>query len=263
MCANKPSFCTFVLCNCSSYEILAISLTIDQGNSSAKLAVWDGSENLCQQSVPTLTPEVVEALIDRFHPSQALVCTVTGNGPKLARWLRDRGIARSLEVRTDMPLPLRIDYRTPQTLGEDRVAAAVGAWSLFPGQTLLVVDMGTAVTYDVVTPDARYHGGNIAPGVGMRLRSLHSFTARLPKVDGYGETPLLGFDTVTAMRAGAIRGVVAEIAYYRSKLPVNTRVVLSGGWSPRISEFLDFPVTIDTSLVTKGLLSILLYNEDK
>ena len=65
------------------------------------------------------------------------------------------------------------------------------------------------------------------------------------------------------MRAGAVRGVVSEIAYYRSHLPADTRIVLTGGWAQRVSEFLDFPVTIDKCLVTKGLLSILLYNEDK
>jgi type III pantothenate kinase len=162
-----------------------------------------------------------------------------------------------------MPMPLKIDYATPHTLGEDRIAAAVGAWSLFPGENSLVVDMGTAVTYDLVSADGHFKGGNIAPGIGMRLRSLHSFTARLPEVGGYGDTPLLGTDTATAMRAGAVRGVVGEIAYYRAMLPVDTRIVLTGGWAHRVNEFLDFEATIDPCLVTKGLLSILLYNENK
>lgn len=180
----------------------------------------------------------------------------------MAQWLVTQGVD-AREVSHDMPLPLELDYATPQTLGEDRIAAAVGAWSLFPGQNLLVVDMGTAVTYDVVGADGHFRGGNIAPGIGMRLRSLNSFTARLPKVGGYGETPLVGFDTATAMRAGAVRGVVAEIAYYRSMLPENTQVVLTGGWASHVSEFLEFPVTVEKCLVTKGLLSILLYNENK
>lgn len=242
---------------------MSLKLTIDQGNSSAKIAVWDGAELIHDESVDKLTRDNLEAVIDRFSPESALFCSVTGNGPKMARWLRSKGIARACEVSHDMPLPLSLGYGTPQTLGEDRIAAAVGAWSIYPGETSLVVDMGTAVTYDVVSADGTFTGGNIAPGVGMRLRALRSFTARLPEVGGYGDTPLFGFDTVTAMRAGAIRGVVAEIAYYRSKLPEGTRVVLTGGWSRRIAEFLDFPVTVEPCLVTKGLLSILLYNENK
>lgn len=241
---------------------MGLNLTIDQGNSSAKLAVWDGSELVDQEELKQLQPEHLQRVVEQFGPARALCCSVTGNGKKIARHLLGMGVS-AREVSYDMPLPLVLDYATPHTLGEDRIAAAVGAWSLFPGENLLVVDMGTAVTYDLVSADGHFRGGNIAPGIGMRLRSLHSFTARLPEVTGYGDTPLFGIDTATAMRAGAVRGVVAEIAYYRSKLGAETRIVLTGGWARHVSEFLDFDVTVDPCLVTKGLLSILLYNENK
>ena len=241
---------------------MGLNLTIDQGNSSAKIALWDGSELVEQEVTDTLTKQQLEGVVTRFRPGRALVGTVTGNGPRIARFLRELGVPYARELSYDMPLPLKLDYATPHTLGEDRIAAAVGAWSLFPGENSLVVDMGTAVTYDLVTAEGHFAGGNIAPGIGMRLRSLHSFTARLPQVSGYGETPLLGSDTATAMRAGAVRGVAAEISYYRSTLPKDTNLVLTGGWARRVSEFLDFPVTLEPCLVTKGLLSILLFNDD-
>lgn len=237
------------------------SLTIDQGNSSAKIAVWRGSQLIDEETFTRLKASDLDRVVNQFAPRKALCCSVTGNGAEIARWLEERGVtARELSCR--LPLPLAIDYATPRTLGEDRIAAAVGAWSLFPGEDCLVVDMGTAVTYDVVTADGHYIGGNIAPGVGMRLRALRSFTARLPEVNGYGPTPEFGTDTTTAMRAGAVRGVVAELNYYRSLLPEGTRVVLTGGWSKRVSEFCDFPVVLDPCLVTKGLLAILLFNEN-
>lgn len=239
---------------------MGLNLTIDQGNSSAKIAVWDGDRLMDEESMKELTRQQLAKMVDRFRPARALCCSVTGNGTRISQWLADRGVD-AMEVRHDMPLPLKLDYTTPHTLGEDRIAAAIGAWSMFPSQDSLVVDLGTAATYDFVSADGRFKGGNIAPGIGMRLRSLHSFTARLPQVGGYGETPLLGHDTATAMRAGAVRGVVAEIAYYRSQLPHGTRVVLTGGWARHVSEFLDFPVTVEKCLVTKGLLSILIYNE--
>jgi type III pantothenate kinase len=237
---------------------MALNLTIDQGNSSAKIAVWDGETPIDQEVAPKLSKELLAKVVEKFHPVRAICCSVTGNGRRIAQWLETQGV-KAGEVHYQMPLPLVLDYATPSTLGEDRIAAAVGAWSLHPGENSLVVDMGTAVTYDLVSADGHFRGGNIAPGIGMRLRSLHSFTARLPQVVGYGDTPLLGIDTATAMRAGAVRGVVAEIAYYRSCLPEGTNIVLTGGWADRVSEFLDFPVTIDKCLVTKGLLSILLY----
>lgn len=236
-------------------------LTIDQGNSSAKIALWEGPELIKEETFQRrLHKRDLEEVVSRYSPRKALCCSVTGNGEEMVAWLSKRGIQAS-ELSSRLPLPLVIDYKTPATLGPDRIAAAVGAWSLFPRENSLVVDMGTAVTYDVVTADGHYAGGNIAPGVGMRLRALRSFTARLPEVNGYGETPEFGHDTMTAMRAGAVRGVAGEINYYRGLLPHETRVVLTGGWSKRVSELLDFPVTIDPCLVTKGLLSILLYNE--
>lgn len=240
---------------------MGLNLTIDQGNSSAKIAVWDGDTLVDQEVAGSLSRELLSKVVERFRPSRALCCSVTGNGKRIAQWLGTQGVAAH-EVNWHMPLPLILDYATPHTLGEDRIAAAVGAWSLRPGENSLVVDMGTAVTYDLVSADGHFRGGNIAPGIGMRLRSLNSFTARLPKVVGYGDTPLLGTDTATAMRAGAVRGVVSEIVYYRNSLPEGTNVVLTGGWAERVSEFLDFPVIHEKCLVTKGLLSILLYNED-
>lgn len=236
-------------------------LTIDQGNSSAKIALWEGAELIDEETFRRpLERADLEGVVRRFTPRRALCCSVTGNAPEIVEWLTGMGI-QAKALSSALNLPLVIDYRTPQTLGADRIAAAVGAWSLFPDQDCLVVDMGTAVTYDVVSADGHYRGGNIAPGVGMRLRALRSFTARLPEVNGYGDTPLFGFDTMTAMRAGALRGVVSEINYYRSLLPEGTRVVLTGGWSKRVSEFLTFPVTVEPNLVTEGLLAILLFND--
>ncbi len=240
---------------------MSLDLTIDQGNSSVKLVIWNHDQVVNQETVNELTRQHLAKIVDHYQPRRALCCSVTGNGKRLAQWLSTQGVD-AREVSHDMPLPLRIDYATPTTLGADRIAAAVGAWSLFPQQNSLVVDMGTAVTYDVVSADGHFVGGNIAPGIGMRLRSLHSFTARLPQVGGYGDTPMWGIDTATAMRAGAVRGVISEIAYYRSQLPEATNIVLTGGWAPHVSEMLEFPTTVDKCLVTKGLLSILLHNEN-
>lgn len=237
-------------------------LTIDQGNSSAKIALWEGPELIDEETFQRRLQRCdLENILSRFAPRKALCCSVTGNGREMVRWLSDRGVD-ARELSSDLPMPLTIGYQTPSTLGPDRIAAAVGAWSLFPGQNSLVVDMGTAVTYDVVTADGVFSGGNIAPGVGMRLRALRSFTARLPEVNGYGETPLFGFDTMTAMRSGAVRGVVAEVQYYRSLLPEGTRTVLTGGWSRCVASLLGFETAVEPCLVTKGLLSILLYNEN-
>ena len=167
-----------------------------------------------------------------------------------------------MELNRLTPLPIAIDYSTPDTLGVDRIAAAVGAWSLHRGREILTVDAGTAITYDRVTADGHYIGGNIAPGIGMRLKALNQFTVQLPLISGRGEVRLWGNSTESAMRSGAVNGVLAEITYYRSKLPADAVIVMGGGWGYELSQKLDFITDYQEGLVNRGLNEILIYNEN-
>ena len=180
---------------------MGLNITIDQGNSSVKVAIWDGTHLVEEENLKELTRQQLARIVDRFRPGRALCCSVTGNGRRYVQWLNAAGVDAA-EVSLAMPLPLQFDYATPSTLGADRIAAAAGAWSLMPGRNMLVVDMGTAVTYDFVSAEGRFKGGNIAPGIGMRLRSLHNYTARLPEVNGYGDIPRLGHARRSRTRRG-------------------------------------------------------------
>ena len=100
------------------------------------------------------------------------------------------------------PVPVSIGYNTPLTLGTDRLAAVVGANDCSPGKDILVIDIGTCVTYDLISSSAEYLGGNISPGPTMRLKALHEYTSRLPLVERRGEAPLVGYSTETAIRSG-------------------------------------------------------------
>lgn len=239
---------------------MGFSLTIDQGNSSVKVAVWDGNRLIDYKSHVTLGDDEIQDLVARYPIARAMYCTVAEQQELLASLLASAGIA-ARELTPMTAVPLTIDYATPSTLGVDRVAAAVGAASLHPGKELLVVDAGTAVTYDRVTARRHFMGGNIAPGVGMRLKALHAYTAQLPLVSSRGETRLWGNSTESALRSGAINGVVAEISYYRSRMPHDSVVVLAGGWGRELAEKLDFETDYQECLVNRGLNDLLLYNE--
>lgn len=247
---------------------MGFNLTIDRGNTSTKVVVWHDGEAVCRAE--WRGADVGAALADLIAPYRldgAIACSVAADPQPLLLIAERQGAARVMEFTTSMPVPLAIDYRTPGTLGVDRLAAAVGAASLCPGTDLLVADIGTAATYDVVTSDGRYLGGNIAPGVRMRLAGLHEHTSRLPLVESRGDTPDFGYDTATAMRAGAVRGVVAEILYYRGLESAKPRrTFVSGGWGAEIMKMLPggtADVEYDKYLVNQGLNRILLYNEDK
>lgn len=245
---------------------MGYNLTIDQGNTAAKIAVWNGVELAALAIEPVLNDEALANITEPFDQTieNAIFCSVSKAERSIERLLRPYA-KKIMHLSSEMPLPIKIDYGTPGTLGEDRIAAAVGAWSLFPGESILVVDAGTAVTYDAVTADGRFAGGNIAPGISMRLEALHRFTARLPKLSmphNIDSREFLGHDTASAMILGSVYGIVGSVAYYRSRLPEGTKVVMTGGWARELSKLCDFNVEVEPDLASKGLNRILLYNED-
>lgn len=240
---------------------MSLNLTIDQGNSAAKVCLWEGDRLLSYSHFHTLDTVIIDSIIDDYAPVAAIYCSVADQGDDVTERMADRGV-RVVRLTADTPLPLTIGYRSPGTLGTDRVAAAVGAWAAHPGRDILVADLGTAITYDVVRAGGRYAGGNIAPGVRMRLEALNRFTARLPMVEADDDTPLWGDTTATALKAGAVNGVVGELTYYRSRLPHDTVTMLTGGDSRLIAPRLGFAAETRPHLVSEGLNSILRYNEN-
>ena len=169
-----------------------------------------------------------------------------------------------LYVTGQTPAPVAVLYRTPATLGPDRLAAVVGAVTLQPGRPLLVVDAGTCVTYELVDAAGRYVGGNISPGLDMRLSALREHTARLPLVAPMGDIPAMGYDTETAIRAGVVRGIQFEIEgyirHYREKYP-DLFVFLTGGNRLNFDTRLKNCIFADKYLVPRGLDRILEYND--
>lgn len=246
---------------------MAINLTIDQGNSAAKLALWDNEQLIDLFIVDSLTPHELNSFLMRHKTpvDAAIYCSVASRGQEIIQWLKNHA-SKVMRLSSQTPIPLKIDYLTPNTLGADRVAACTGAWHLCPGSDLLVVDAGTAVTYDHVSASGHFVGGNIAPGMSMRLEALHRFTARLPRVEvprDLTEASLFGKDTASAMISGAIFGIVGALSYYRSMLPENAKVVLTGGWAPELSKICQFQTVVDQNLVSRGLNRILIYNENQ
>ena len=169
-----------------------------------------------------------------------------------------------MELTYQTPIPITNLYKTPQTLGVDRLAAVIAANYLKPKCHLLVIDAGTCVTYDFIDSKGHYHGGNISPGMRMRLKALSSFTDKLPKVSPKGELLPLGQTTETAIRAGVLHGIEYEMSGYikvfRKKYP-DLLVFLTGGDKFSFDENLKSLIFADRFLVLKGLNRILEYND--
>lgn len=242
-------------------------MTIDQGNSSAKAVVWHAGAPVASVRLFELSIEGLLPLLEEHEIDGCVYCNVGHPDAKFLETLR-RLVDGSLVVLThSTPLPISVEYASRSTLGNDRVAAAAGAASLFPGEGVLVVDAGTAVTVDILDPSPAFRGGNIAPGMALRFNSLHDYTSRLPLVDPDGPVPDFGYDTVTAIRSGVVGGMVSEIAdaFVKAREEFNcSRIALTGNDADVLFPLLKgrrLPVSRHQNLVGLGLLSIYLFNE--
>ena len=172
---------------------------------------------------------------------------------------------RKIELGPDTPLPIRIVYATPKTLGRDRIAAACGAMALLPGRHCLVVDAGTCITLDLVLASGVFLGGNIAPGLQMRLEAMHEKTARLPLADrAWPELPF-GDSTMHALQNGACLGALQEIerTWLAARDAFGTvALVLTGGDAPFLAERIKYEIFAAPGLVARGLYQILRFHAD-
>lgn len=237
-----------------------MNLIVDIGNSTAKVAVFDGDKIRTHKRLKGDYAAELAALFETFPITDCAYASVGEPHPEVEALLRER-VPHTLHVTGETPTPLICDYRTPATLGADRLAAAVGAAMLCPGAPLIVVDAGTCITYDYVTADSHYRGGNISPGLGMRLRALHDQTARLPMVSAEGEVPGVGYDTETAIRTGVIDGMESEIkGFIRMFLHRNPggRIFITGGNGYRFAT--EVEAERSDALVEIGLNRILTFN---
>lgn len=254
-----------------------VILTIDQGNTKAKLGVFriseSGSDKLLETYVFEGCPEIekVAEIIDRHGVEAAIYCSVGHIDVRFIETLRGLLPKDLLTMTHGTPLPVAIDYDTPTTLGLDRVAAAVGATVVVPAQSAVVVDAGTALTADLLISGPgrrpRYCGGRISPGLSMRFRALSEFTARLPLVVAGGDTPIVGRTTEESIRSGVVRGLVAEIegVYGDYNLEENTgetpaAMILTGGDAPLLMPLLEVMAIHEPHLNDIGLCEVLKYN---
>jgi type III pantothenate kinase len=163
-------------------------------------------------------------------------------------------------------LPIEVHYQTPETLGNDRIAAATGANFLRPDRDVLIIDAGTAITYEIVEASGVYIGGNISPGMTTRFRALHRFTEKLPLVREPEQISWLGTTTETAIQAGVVNGIIYEMDGYihdvRKKYP-DVFVFLTGGHSFYFERRLKNSIFAAINLVLVGLNRILEYNVEK
>jgi type III pantothenate kinase len=236
-------------------------LTIDIGNSRTKAAVFDRQGEIIHHEIITANPvDTLNSILTRYA-IQHVISSTTGK----RNWEMDalEVPGKKIQLQYQTPLPVQLVYTTPETLGTDRIAGACGAQFLFPSQHCLIISAGTCLTMDVVTGKGVFIGGNIAPGLTMRLKAMHEQTAGLPLVEpGWPDYPL-GDSTTHALQNGAglgmkweIEGMINTVKEAFSPLTI----MMTGGDAAFLAKKMESQIFVEPELVVKGLFKILSFN---
>jgi type III pantothenate kinase len=249
-----------------------MNLVIDLGNTSSHLYLYEGRMLVERRHIPHAIDSnvLLEFLGDR---QIEVVASIISNVVDIPLYIEDvmhgfknefdeEGLFIHLNHKT--ALPIKNLYQTPETLGTDRLAAAVGASALFPDMNVLIIDAGTCIKYDFVNSKAQYLGGSITPGFKMRFQALNHFTGKLPLLKP-GHYTGTGNTTETSMKSGVFMGIIMEmngfINYYKENKGLE-KVILTGGDAHHFEKELNFSIFAEPDLTGIGLNEILLHNQN-
>ncbi len=239
--------------------------TLDIGNTRSKLVVFNEQGNvIVEKQYESNRWQETEKTLTSYPVTHGLACTVA----KISHEQPELPFAKKdFEwewLSPETPVPIQLHYKSRETLGMDRLAAAIGAFHMFPGQNVLVVDAGTCVTYDIVTAEGKYPGGAIAPGLRMRFKALSHFTHALPELHPGEFDEIVGKSTHDSIRLGVQSGSVFEMAGFIDHFSLRfgkITVVMTGGDADYFAANLKNKIFVRPNLISYGLYKILQYNK--
>jgi type III pantothenate kinase len=239
-----------------------MNLIIDIGNTLTKVACFRDNELVTTVRYSSFTTDIARAWFKKYQIKRCILASVKENQKKITGFLKDNA-SLFIQLNHRTPLPFKISYLTPETLGKDRIAAVAGAYNKYPDSNVLIVDMGTAITYDFINSNAEYLGGNISPGLIMRYKALNAYTDSLPLIDNDEIKAEFGNDTRTAIIAGVQQGIRYElngyINYFLNHFD-KINIIFTGGDSKFFVNNLKNPIFVIPNLVLEGLNYILEFN---
>lgn len=258
----RRSFSAYLRAVFKTHGFLIVNLALDVGNTRIKSGLFRGRQLLQHSDWAAEEWPLIAEFADEMHVRQVVLASVAPVDEVAVARLKQQ-TDYWLEVTHLTPMPFAIAYKTPHTLGRDRIAAVAGAHAFWPGRNCLVIDCGTCIKYDLLTAEGVYLGGNIAPGASMRLKAMHEFTAQLPLVAMEMPADPIGISTTTALQNGALRGAALEmegfVQIFRRRFPDLT-IVLTGGDATFFRPVLPFDLLVELQLTLHGLNHLLLFN---
>lgn len=243
-----------------------MNLAIDVGNSLAKVALFDADQIIETLRTEELSVEFLAEIFRRNKRIDKAVMSAVREVPVDVEAYLSRKVKQFLNVDYRTRIPLRNRYQSPHTLGVDRLAAAVGAAAVYPASNILVVDLGTSITIDIVSAAGEFLGGNITLGAEGRFRALHEYTAHLPLLSLPEEVSIFGNDTTSAIQSGVVTGIVKELEGYIAEAEAaytDLKIIFTGGNANYFAKRMKNAIFATGDLVVFGLNTILEYNAKK
>lgn len=238
-----------------------MKLTLDIGNTNSKYAFFEGLV-LAEQGTLRGIGALEAFLQERSSEfTYAMVCSVRFTEDEIKAFFSADKRVMYLSYKT--PVPVEMGYATPETLGMDRLAAAIGAFEHFDRKAVMVIDIGTCITYDYVSDQGVFEGGIISPGVELRYKAMHDYTRNLPLLDDRSVGQLIGKSTREAMQSGVINGITGEIEYMISQFLLKTpdlKVIITGGGAKIFESKIKADIFVALEIVLVGLNRVLDYN---
>jgi len=241
-----------------------MDLVIDIGNTRIKYAAFTKGE---MQTKDSCFESELEMQLEPFSgkTKNLLLSSVNLISEKTLKIAR-ACCENSIVLTSDIAMPFKNCYETPQSLGSDRLALVAGALSKFPEESVLVVDVGTCMTFDFIDAQASYQGGAISPGLNMRLKALHLQTGKLPLVDLEKPKDLIGKSTKASILSGVVNGMINEldgtIDAYKLRYP-EMKIVLTGGDITFFDNKLKNSIFVDADILLNGMYFILKKHANK
>ncbi|MBZ9730708.1 type III pantothenate kinase [Salegentibacter sp. JZCK2] len=241
-----------------------MNLIIDVGNSSVKAAVFQEAKLLETYISPleNFLKKIQEIKKDYPQITFSILSSVVKNTLEMEKILKKETKLFILNENTE--LPFKNKYASPQTLGKDRLALVAAGSLKYENEDLLIIDAGTCITFDFKNNKNEYLGGAISPGLQMRLKALHHFTAKLPLVDLEENIGLIGNSTRNSILSGVLNGVAAEldgiIDRYKTDYKYLT-IILTGGDTQILSKRVKNGIFANPNFLLEGLNYILEFNK--
>lgn len=233
------------------------TLCFDFGNTRMKVAVFTDDAMQEEIFLPDYSTDTIDDLLKRFEPEKTILSSVIAHNPALEAYLAEKTKFHKLSVST------RLNFTTPvgkpETIGADRLALMAAAAYFYPKKNNLIIGLGSCITYNFLNQYHEFLGGGISPGMDMRFKSMHDYTALLPVESATWNFPLVGYDTKTNLQSGVLNGMACEINgivnMYEAKYN-NFNVVLTGGNSSYFAGQLKKKIFADHNFLFKGLYAL-------